>query len=73
MIQLILDKQNAELFSARLGIDFGQVCHTLELTNILLNNYIKWILSVNSLITIFLAILEVQCEEFFSIHGRIIL
>ena len=33
---------NPEFFSARLGIDFGQVCYTLQLTNILLNNNIKW-------------------------------
>ena len=34
-----------EFFSARLGIDFVQVCCPLQLTNMLLKNNIKWNLS----------------------------
>ena len=36
---------NPEFFSARLDIDFDQVCYTLQLTNIILNNNIKLNLS----------------------------
>ena len=85
MIQLIL-MQNPEIFSARLGIDFGHVCYTLQLTHILLNNNIKQNLSndqsneidqsnyqsIDKFI-VSLATLEVQFGEFLSNHGGILL
>ena len=37
----VVDDSNPKYFLTMLGIVLDQVCYTLQLTNILLNNYIK--------------------------------